>query len=410
MRIVQVHNRHLLRGGEEVMYEETCRLLAERGHEVVPFERSNGAIRGPAMKVRAFADGIYSRSSRRAFERLLAARRPDIVDVHNVYALISPSVLVACRQRGVPVVLRCADYRVVSCPVATHLRAGSLCERCSGGREYWCLLHNCRGSLLQSGAYALRSLVARKARLFLDNVTCFLPVTHFFRRRMLAAGFPAERLVVLPNVVPVPQEPADPAAGTYAAYVGRISPEKGIRTLLQSVRQARLPLRLAGDWTPMPAVARTPPDGVRFLGQQSREQLAALYRGARFTVVPSEWHEPFGLVAAEAMSHGLPVIAARSGGLPEVVEDGVSGLLFEPGNAAELAQKMDALWRDPARCRQLGQAGRRRVLEEYSPERYYERLLAVYRRAMAAGERAPTGAAGPLARPAPEPACLPGER
>ena len=141
-------------------------------------------------------------------------------------------------------------------------------------------------------------------------------------------------------------------------------------------------MRLAGDYSRMPDTLKEAPPNVTFAGWLNRAQLVGFYRNARFSVAPSVCFETFGLVGAEAMSYGLPVIASKIGGLPEIVEDGVTGLLFEPGNAEELADKMKLLWDNPDLCRQMGQAGREKAMREYNEDVYYERLMAAYQRAI----------------------------
>jgi glycosyltransferase involved in cell wall biosynthesis len=382
MKIVQIHNNKRFRCGEDTMFAATVRLLREKGHEVVTLERDSRDVIGLRAKVAAFFEGIYSRRAKKAVAELIASERPDIVHVHNLYPFFSASVVVACREGGVPVVMRCPNYRLI-CPEGLHLCRGDICERCCGGREYWCVLRNCRHNILESLAYALRNAVARKWRLFRDNVTLYLPPTEFVKRRLVDAGFPEKRIIVVPNMVSVPDSGTDASDdGEYVVYAGRISPEKGIDTLLTSARQTGLPVRLAGDYSGMPGIVKTEPANAQFTGHLNRDQLGGFYGNARFSVVPTVCFESFGLVVAEAMSHGLPVIASRIGGLPEIVEDGVTGLLFEPGNAEDLAEKMKLLWDNPDLCRQMGQAGREKAVREYSENVHYERLMAVYEKAI----------------------------
>ena len=216
------------------------------------------------------------------------------------------------------------------------------------------MLTNCRGNLSESVGFALQNFLTRNLRLIRDNVTCYVPNSAFVEHRLVAAGFPAERMFVIPNLVAIPAQQADPAKGSYAAYSGRFHAGKGIETLLIAARKADIPLRLAGDYAPMRETPDRAPPGTQFLGRLDHAGLDAFYRNARFLVVPSRCFETFGLVAAEAMAHGIPVIASRIGGLQEVVEDGVTGLLVNPGDSADLARGMTLLWENPGLCRQMG--------------------------------------------------------
>ena len=382
MKVLQVHNHHQSRGGEEIMFEAISRILTEKGHDVFVLERNNRDVQGLWGKMRAFREGNYSSSTKKAISSILESEHPDIVHVHNVYTLISPSALVACRHFDVPVVIRCADFRFISCPIGNHMRNGSICERCIGDREFWCVLRNCKGNICESVAYALRTMVARKWRLFKDNVTLYVPPSEFVRQRLIDAEFPQERIVVIPNMVSIPDEAKENSCGKYVAYVGRISPEKGIDTLLKAAGQTGLPVRIAGDNSQMPEFVKMTPPNAQFVGLLDRDQLAGFYRNAQFSVVPSICFETFGLVAAEAMSHGLPVIASNIGALSEIVEDGVTGFLFNPGNTEELADKMRLLWENPDLCRKMGKAARDKVIREYGEDLYYKRLVETYHRAI----------------------------
>jgi glycosyltransferase involved in cell wall biosynthesis len=290
---------------------------------------------GLAGKFRAFMGGIYSTSARRRMNRLLREVRPDIVHVHNVLPLLSPSVLMACRRRGVPVVMTCHNYRL-TCPTGLHVVRGKVCERCISDGEHLCVLQDCRNSFFESAAYALRHAVGRWGRTISRNVTLFIALTEFLKRRLVSAGFPRERITVIPNMADLPPQPAEPVVGQYAAYAGRISPEKGLDTLLAAARKLPgIPIRIAGDWTAMPGVRERVPDNVDFVGFLERDEVARFYRKARFLVLPSTCFEVFPLVLAEAMGYGLPAVASRMGGLPEIVEDGSTGLLFEAAVRAD---------------------------------------------------------------------------
>jgi len=381
MKIVQIHNHYRFVGGEDIVFDAINRILKEKGHKVIGFERNSKDVQGLWGKTRAFMEGIYSRSAKKMLTRILTSECPDVVHVHNIYPIISPSVFVACRELGMPVVMRCPDYRL-TCPTSWHFNQDGLCERCTDGREYWCILKNCRRNIPESVAYSVRTAVARKFRFFMDNVSVLVPPSEFVKNRLVDAGFRGERILVVPNMSSLPYSVVDASGGEYVAYVGRISPEKGIDTLLTSTRRVGLPLRIAGDYLAMPEVVKRAPANAKFIGHMIRDQLVGFYRNARFLVVPSICFEAFGIIVVEAMSQGLPVIASRMGGLPEIVEDGETGLLFEAGNSEDLAYKMKLLWENPTLCRQMGQAGREKVIREYGEDVYYNRLMAVYEKAI----------------------------
>jgi glycosyltransferase involved in cell wall biosynthesis len=377
MKILHAYNSHRGRGGADVALETTLRSSVALGLELYLFNRDSRDLpSGLVGNVRALAAGVYSRASVREFERALHEFRPDAVHVHELYPLISPWILPRCTKFGVPVVMSVTDFQL-TCPVTTHFSKSEVCFRCVGGHEQWALLKNCRKNLPESAAYALFAVIRRWFHLYQRHVDRFIAPTNFLGRWLVEnAGIPADRVVTVYPPVPVPPTAVDPAAGTYIAWAGRFTPGKGADVLVRASRECALPVRLAGDKERMDGVQ--PGDNVQFVMTKGREEIAAFYRGARMLVVPSIWLETFGLVAAEAMSHGLPVVASRIGGLVENIEDGVTGFLFEPGNHKELAEKLTRLWNDADMCRRFGRAGRQRVVERFRDEDHCQRLLAVY--------------------------------
>ena len=185
-------------------------------------------------------------------------------------------------------------------------------------------------------------------------------------------------MTTVPCVIEIPDVAADPAEGRYVGFAGRFVPEKGVEVLLEAIRLCGLPLRLAGDAPTHPACGLfRPPRGVRHDAEQGAARRTPI-RGARVLAVPSTWFETFGIVPAEAMSHGVPVVASRIGALQETVQDGVTGLLFEPGNPRDLAEKLRLLWDDAGACRRLGAAGRERIARLCHKDAHYRRLMSVY--------------------------------
>lgn len=385
MKVLLVHNEYGIFTGEEAVVQSVIRLLKQGGHDVVTFIRSSTEI--PNMrfgKPLAFCNGIYSFSSKRTIRKLLSDHKPDIVHIHNLFPFISPSILRECKKAGIPVVMTVHNYRLF-CPTGLYMINGRICEKCNDG-EYWCALRNCTGSLAKSIGYALRNYVARKQRLYLDNVTMYAALTEFQRERLISKGFPPDRIVVIPNMATIRKPPKKKSSGNFVGFVGRVSQEKGIETLLLAARKCpSIPFKAAGDYNRMPDVLTRTPPNFQFLGKLRPEQVTDVYTESRIVVLPSIWFEGFPMVLVEAMLHGNPVLCSYIGGLPKIVEDGVTGLLFKPGNADELAEKIRYLWDRPELCREMGEAGCRKALREYSPEKYYERLMAVYKKAIELG-------------------------
>jgi len=390
VRILLVHNEYGKPSGEEMVVTFVRRMLEKHGHEVVLFNRSSEEIETmPFGEIRAFFNGIYNQASRRQIRRLLSKEKPDLVHIHNVFPLISPSVLPECRLAGMPVVMTVHNYRLI-CPNGLNVVRGQVCEKCCGGQEIFCVLRNCEGDIFKSIGYAVRTYVARKRRYFLDNVSMYAALTEFQRQRLIAEGFPAERIDVVPNMVePNGFGPAD-VPGQYVGYVGRVSPEKGVDTLVAAGREcSSIAFKVAGDYHRMLHLVRRAPRNFEFLGHLDSDAMKEFYASAKIIVLCSIWYEGFPMVLVEAMLHSKLVICSRIGGLPEIVEDGVTGLLFDPGNAGDLAEKIQYLWDRPDLCKEMGRAGREKALQEYSHEKYYERLMAVYDKAIELGPGGP---------------------
>lgn len=381
MKVLQLYNEYRsMFGGEDVVVEKTAAMIEKSGNEALMFRRSSRGIdESMWLKIRAFASGIYSRSAQRDLSAVLLSERPDVVHAHNLYPLLSPSVLIACHEARIPVVMSLHNF-VLTCPTVMHLSHGKVCESCRGGREYSCVLKNCRGDVLESAAYALRSASARRAGTFHQHVDRFIVLSRFARDGLVQEGFAADRITVLPNSVAAPHEAADPSQGRYVAFAGRMSKEKGVSVLLDAAAELPdIPFRLAGDGPLLNELSARATPNVEFVGRLRHEETAEFYRGARMLVVPSVWYEMCPLVVSEAMSLGIPVVSSRIGGLPELVEEDVNGKLFEPGDSSSLRRIVAALWSDSARCSRLGSAGRANAIRDHGEASYQERLISIYR-------------------------------
>jgi glycosyltransferase involved in cell wall biosynthesis len=368
-------------GGEYKVIADLAKLYEQHQIEALLVTRSSKDL-DFADKCRAFVHGIYSIPAKRDMVELLEAERPDLVHAHNLYPFFSPSVLVACREARVPVVMTLHNYGL-TCPHWSHFLRGSVCERCFHGSEVWAVLKNCQDNLIESTGYALRCAFARKRRLFHHNVTTFISLSSFAKHRMVEAGFDFDRIAVLPNFVDIPEGRADVARGRYVGFAGRLSPEKGVETLLDAARMSPdISFRLAGDGPLMQQLRSQAPPNVEFLGLIGRQELCRFYEGARILVVPSTCFEMCPTTILEGMAAGLPVIASRLGGMPELVDENTTGLLFEPGNPEDLARTVGGLWKSPETCQRMGSAGRERAVLEFNQEDYFNHLMAIYDEAM----------------------------
>jgi glycosyltransferase involved in cell wall biosynthesis len=379
MKVLHVYNRHRGGGGADNAWDQTISYAKSQGLDIQVFERDSKALgENFAGKAKAFAAGIYAQTTIKEFSTLLAEFEPDVVHAHELMPLVTPWILPQCSKAGVPVVYTYYDYRL-TCPVFTHYHQGQICHRCEGGREYQAILHNCRGNLAESTAYATWNTVARWFDLHKAYVGQFVVLSEFGRGWLQGQGIANSRINVIPCAVPLQSKPVDPAQGQYIAYAGRFVPEKGVEVLVAAARKAQLPVKLAGNFASHPAIK--PGDCIECVSINNKAALADFYRHARMLVVPSTWYETFGIVAAEAMSHGVPVVASRIGALQYTVQDGESGLLFEMGNVDDLADKMALLWHDDELVRRLGQQAFLQANSQFNLDVCFKQHLAVYEKA-----------------------------
>ena len=389
MKVLQVYNRYRVKGhGEDAVVSQTLALLRKSNVETSLLEADSADLTtGWFNRLRVAATTCYSIRAYRRARLTIRSSRPNIVHAHNLYPLLTPSVLAASRHLGVPSVLTAHNY-FLTCPVYTHLSRGSICIRCVGGREYNCIKRDCRQNLPQSILYALRAAITRRLNLIFENVCLVVALSRFAAKQFESAGYPAARITVLPNSVALPPTEATPRSGKYIAYAGRLTYSKGADLLLAAAGLTGLPLYLAGNTTEAEIPIDGLPNNVKFVGQLTRAQMAEFYLNARFCVVPSRWLEMCPLVVLEAMSFGLPVVAFRIGGMAELVVDGETGLLCDLDRPEDLAVKMRRLWNSPDECAELGGSARKRVREHFNECAYFDKLMSVYRRAADLGYRA----------------------
>lgn len=386
MRILLTHNHYQQPGGEDVVFAAESALLRRNGHEVITYSEDNSRIHR-LNRLSLAATTLWSAKTRCRLLKLLRDARPDVAHFHNIFPLISPSAYSACRETGVPVVQTLHNYRLL-CPAATFFRAGRVCEDCLNKTPPWPgALRGCyRKSRSQTALVGAMLTLHRWLKSWSDNVDVYVALTEFARRKFIQGGLPGAKIVVKPNFVsPDPGERN--GGGEYALFVGRLSEEKGVRTLIRAWRSLRdVPLRIAGDG-PLRAEVRAfinceKLDRVELLGAQSYESVIGLIQGARFLIFPSEWYETFGRVAVEAFACGVPVLTTRLGAMAEIVEEGSTGMLFNPGDPVDLAAKVRWAVENPEAMAQIGKSARRTYEEKYTSECNYDLLLNIYRSAM----------------------------
>jgi glycosyltransferase involved in cell wall biosynthesis len=384
--VLIVHNRYRQPGGEDVVAEAQARLLRERGHEVRVFEKDNREIDGYGFLRKAALFFKTADNTGAALEIARAAHefRPDVAFVHNTLPLLSPAIYAPLSALGVKVVQFLHNYRLV-CAAGTLYRAGAPCTLCVDGDLSHAVTYRCwTGSKFASLAYTRMIQRHRRLRTWHKHVDLFVALNSHMRDLLVSKGVvPEERIVVQPNFLYVDGEDATSPDTQHSAlstqhfvFAARLVPEKGVATLLKAHAAAPdIPLTIIGEG-PLAKDPVQPP----FAGYLPHDETLSHIRGARALVFPSEWPEGCPSTIIEAMALGKAVIASRVPGAAELVEDGVTGLLFEPGDAQALAACMRKLHEDADLARRLGQAGRARYEQRHSPAAGYARLVDVFKR------------------------------
>jgi glycosyltransferase involved in cell wall biosynthesis len=384
MRCLTVHNFYQQRGGEDVVFEAEAAMLRQAGHTVDCFTLHNDSLAGKS-KLETLALTLWNEKAYRAFEASVADFRPHVIHFHNLFPLMSPSVLSAARRSGAALVMTLHNFRLL-CPSANLYRGGAPCADCVPRTIKWpAILHKCyRDSRAASAVVGCLSAFQRLMG-SLDGIDRFITPSRSAKDQFVAAGFPADRLMVKPNFIPPPPEPViREEREAFALYVGRMVPEKGVQTLLEAWRRPdapQVPLVLVGEG-PLGPGSDDGDGRIWWLGRRDPTEVHALMRRASLLVFPSEWHEPFGLTIIEAYANGLPVLAARIGAASELVEPGATGLFFEPGCSAGLANAASDLLRDPEGTAAMGRRAQARYRADFTPDRNLEQLHAIYRTAI----------------------------
>lgn len=381
MRVLLVHNAYQQRGGEDSVVASEAAVLRQRGHEVTLLSRHNDEVTG-LSRLSVAVQTLWSRQTVAQVRDLIKREHPDVIHVHNTLPLVSPSVFWAATDARVPVVQTLHNFRLL-CPQATLLREGRVCEDCVGKLPLPAVTHRCyRGSMAQTAAVALMLGVHRGMGTWRNKVTRFIALSQFCREKFVEGGLDPQRIDVKPNFIDWVPEPPQWSLRSGGLYVGRLSIEKGVTVLMQAMR--RYPdhgLTVVGSG-PFEAEMRETA-GAALVGAQPLPQVLQRMGEASYLVLPSVCYEGFPRTLVEAFACGVPVIASCHGSLRELVEHGRTGLLFEPGDSIDLAEKIRWANEHPEAMRDMGRAARAEFEDRYTAERNGQQLEDIYRRAMA---------------------------
>lgn len=400
MNILSVNKFYWRKGGSESVFFNEMEMLEKNGHQVIPFSMHNpDNLASPyseyfvdevdydqasAMaRLKNASKIIYSFDARTKMKHLLDKCAIDLSHFHIFQHQISPSVFGPLKKKGIPIVLTLHDLKPI-CPNYKYYVNGSVCEACNGGKFYNCFKNKCtKGSTLGSLVNTVE-MYFHYAMGYYQGVDRYIAVSKFYKQKMMEAGFPEQQIAYLPNYIDTQDFDATLPEQSYVLYFGRLSEEKGVSTLFQSARENSDIRHLIVGTGPLEQSLKQEAsalslENVEFLGFRQGNELKKLLSEATCVVVPSEWYENCPMTILEAFAAGRPVIGADIGGIPELIEQGQDGFTFEPKNAAALAEKVRWVWENRSQAREMGMAGRAKILEKFNAEQHYEGLMSVYK-------------------------------
>ena len=401
MKVLAVNKFYYLYGGADRYFLERNELLRQRGHEVIPFAMSHERnlstpyaeyfvspiyffdTKRQSRPWKIVERVLYSLETKQKISRLVKETRPDIAHLHNIAHQLSPSVLQPLKDFGLPVVQTLHDYKLI-CPSYRLFSHGELCERCKGGRFYHAALQRCnRGSLAASALNSVEMYLHHTVLRLYDQVDRFIAPSRFVQNKVVEFGVAPERVSYLPHFVDLNTWSPNKERGEYIVYFGRLVEGKGVATLIRALKHVRkVDLYIIGEGELeghlKSLAAAEGLSHIHFLGYRSGEDLTSLVARGLFTVVPSEWYDPSPQTVKQSLAVGRPVIGARIGGIPELIDNGVDGMLFAPRSAEDLAAKIESLLDDRSRVEAMGAAARKKVEEQFSPDQHYEGLMDLY--------------------------------
>jgi glycosyltransferase involved in cell wall biosynthesis len=381
MKILMLHNRYLLPGGEDQVSAAETALLRDYGHEVEIVEETNHRVE-QLGKTRTALRTVWSQESYRRIDEKLRGSRFDILHVQNFFPLWSPSVYYAASRHKVPVVQTLHNYRLI-CVNSLLFRNQHVCEECLGHTFPWHgVMHACYRDSRAASAVVAGMVGAHKlAGTWQKRVALYIAVSDFAREKYIAGGFPATKIVVKSNFIHPTPAPGN-GGGGYALYVGRLSPEKGITTMLAAWKSATraIPLKVVGEGplAEMVVAAGRACPAVEYLGGKPFSKVLDLMRNAEFLVFPSEWYETMGRTIMEALSVGTPVVASKIGPPESMVSPGETGFHFKPGSVAELKERLEWCSENLAQVCALRGNARKAFEAKHTGAANIETLIATY--------------------------------
>lgn len=378
------HNSYQLRGGEDSVLDAETGLLKSRGHKIVREIFSNAKINNFFGKFIAFFSSIYNVNTFHQVKKNIETTKPCVIHVHNYFPLISPSIFYAAKKSKTPIVHTLHNYRAV-CPSALLMHDGEINEKSIKNSSFWTVRQKVyKNSYLGSLAIFFMCELHKIFNTWSNNVDRFIALTEFSKQKYIEAGWPEEKIMVKPNFIEDPYKGLKSLSknGGYAVFVGRLSEEKGLHHLVQSWKGVNYPLKVVGEGPLEDSLKALQQINVEFMGKKEKKDVLSLIQNADFLIMPSTWYEGFPMVLVESFASGTPALVSKLGSMEEIIEHGVNGMHFEPGNSQSLADKVNWMINNPKAVKEMGLNARQEYLSKYTPEKNYEILIDIYKQAI----------------------------
>jgi glycosyltransferase involved in cell wall biosynthesis len=381
MKVLMIHNEYAKPSGEEHASQGIANLLEKNGHTVKWYRRSSKEIVGSKVgQIKAFFTGIYNPNSPKELVKILDNFNPDIVQVQNLYPLISISIFNEIKKRDLPIVMRTPNYRLF-CPNGLFYTDNKVCEECvsSSLREFSCIKNNCENSYFKSTGYAFRNFVGRVSKKITSNVDVFITQSLFQKKQFIKFGINEKNIGILPALSPKESFDLVEKGGEYISFVGRVSLEKGILNFIEVAKL--LPtyqFAVAGNYSGFEQLVKNSPKNIRWYGFLSGRELDDFYQNSKVVVIPSEWYEGFPNIAVQAMQFKKPLVCSNIGVFTSFIKDRENGLLFEPALSRDLKNKLIELLENKDLLEKIALNGYEESKTIYSHESIYTELMKIY--------------------------------
>ena len=384
MKILQIHNSYIFKGGEDTVVEQERNLLVENGHEVFQLKKKNKEeIINLIDKLKVAKNLSYSYAAKNIVYNEIKKINPEIAHIHNTFPLWSASVFDACIENNIPIVLTLHNYRTI-CANGLFFRKKKVCEQCLNRSPYHSVLYGCyQNSRIKSLPVAKMIDDNQKKNTWSKKINRFIALTNFAKKKFIQANFPEEKIRVKPNFssTQILSDTTNNALKKNCIYVGRLSEEKGITTLLKAWEKINFPLKVFGDGPLNHRLNKNQPN-INFIGDQPRNIVIEEMKLSKFLIFPTEYYEGFPMTILEAFESGLPVLASNIGSVSEIIKDKYNGVLFETGNIHDLRTKINWLLSNSNECQKIANNALKECAIKYSKEENYKTLIKIYEEAI----------------------------